>query len=184
MKHKNGRLGFGVLVIAAVSLLGGCDAEDEGDDAKLREVEQQLEEASEAEAMLIEGLEECESDYGACILDNLEDPSACDEVLDACIGDVPGLEDTPELPELPELPDIPDVPEIPEVSVDGFGDVCVDDLWTCIESGGDPIGCSDDAQACISGELGGVCDAAYDACIEAGAGAIACEAIVSSCALP
>jgi len=184
MKNNNGRFGFCAVMIAAASLLGGCDATSEGDDGELRQVEQQIQAASEAETFLIEGLEDCESDYGACILDNLDDPSACDEILDGCIGDVPGLEDLPDTPDLPDSPDLPDLPDLPEISVDGFGDACVDELWTCIDGGGDPIGCSDDAQLCITDALGGVCDEAYDACIDAGAGAAACDAIVASCVLP
>lgn len=122
--------------------------------------------------MLIEGLEACESEYGPCIVDNLDDPSACDEILDACIGELPGFGDVPELPEIPDAP------------VDEFGDACADELWTCIGGGDDPLGCSDDAQACITDALGGLCESAYDACLDAGADAATCDIIVSSCVIP
>ena len=160
-----------LLVVAALAsgLFTGCDAND-GDDERLRQIEQQLEDANALEDEVSGILEACEEDYGGCLAENLDDPDACSDVLDACLG---GLPDPEELPE-PEIPEIPD----------DFGTDCVDGLWGCIEGGADPLACSGEVQTCLEDQLGGICDAAYDACIDAGAPASSCDAITASCVIP
>ncbi len=169
MIEKNGmRM---VLAALAVGLtLVGCDA-DGGDVGELRQIEQQVEDLADAEAEISELLDGCEADYAGCLQETLGDLDACAPAFDACFGDLPGVEDEPEIPEIPDIPD-------------DFSDVCVSDLWACIDGGGDPITCSTDAEACVTDAVSGLCEAAYDSCIDAGADAATCDLITAACVLP
>lgn len=158
-----------VMAAVAMGLFAGCDAERD-DDGELRQIEQQLEDVAEAQANITGDIEACANDYATCLEETLGDLDACSPAFDECFADLPGAVE----------PEVPEIPEIPE----DFGGACVDDLWTCIDGGGDPITCAAEAEGCIEGEVTGICDAAYDACIAAGAGASTCDIITASCVIP
>lgn len=166
--------------MVAVALgLTACGADNPDDDG-FRDAEQLVEEAAQTQQELQDAVTQCQEDFEGCV-NGGGDFVDCADDLHLCLTELPDV-DVPDIPDIPipDPPDIPDIPDLPDLG-DGFGADCLDGLRQCLDGGGDPATCADEANVCFEDGLADVCDQAHQACLDAGAPVHLCDSITANC---